>query len=321
MARLISLGIIALLIAMLGLTFYQIFAPFLVPLFLAALTAFLGQPVFRYCLTRCRNRRSWAALLSTSAIIAAVMLPLLVSIVLGVLQLIVITFQSRDAFVNAIAKTQVSDSGQVLHDPADDSEPHAARPNWQQNFVGQGVSLLDRVCGPELSWIEIDVLHSVTADDIEAIKADGAVLRVSREAWVSEQMQRLRGVLQQVVLQTVRVLARSLGYAANLVAALAALVIALIVYTIALYYFFLDGVDLLLAAESLIPMDRMRQRELIAHFASSVRAVVMATFLAAIGQGLATAIGIKLVGMASTAACPPSRQRRSVSSSFSNNTA
>ena len=297
MARLISLGIIVLLIAILGLTFYRIFAPFLVPLFLAALTAFLGQPIFRYCLARCRNRRSWAALLSTTAIIAAVMLPLVVSIVLGVLQLVVITFQSRDAFVTAIEKARFTETGQMIEDSGDDLGAHAARPIWQQKFVGQGVTLLDRVCGPELSWIEIDVLHSVTADDVEAIKADASLLRVSRETWVGEQMQRMRGVLQQVVLQSVRVLASSLGYAANLVAALAALLIALIVYTIALYYFFLDGVDLLTATETLIPMDRVRQRELIANFASSIRAVVMATFLAAVGQGLATAIGIKLVGM------------------------
>ncbi len=297
MARLISLGIIALLIAMLGLTFYQIFAPFLVPLFLAALTAFLGQPIFRYCLTRCRNRRSWAALLSTGAIIGAVMLPLVVSIVLGVLQLVVITFKSRDAFITAIDKARFNETGQLIDNSGDDPGAHAARPNWHQNFVDHGVSLLDRACGPELSWIEIDVLHSVTDDDVAAIKADGTLLRVARTVWIGEQIHRLRGVLQQVVLQSVRVLASSLGYAANLVAALAALVIALIVYTIALYYFFLDGVELLTAAESLIPMDRLRQRELIANFASSVRAVVLATFLAAVGQGLATAIGIKLVGM------------------------
>lgn len=297
MARLISLGIIGLLIAILGLTFYQIFAPFLVPLFLAALTAFLGQPIFRYCLTRCRNRRSWAALLSTCAIIAAVMLPLLVSIVLGVLQLVVIAFESRDAFVTAIEKARSHESGQFVEDSVDDHKAPAARPNWQQDFVGHGVSLLDRACGPELSWVEIDVLHSVTADDVEAIKADHSLLRVSREAWVGEQMQRLRGMMQQVVLQSVRGLAKSLGYAANIVAALAALLIAAMVYTIALYYFFLEGLDLLTAAESLIPMDRVRQRELITKFASSVRAVVMATFLAAVGQGLATAIGIKLIGM------------------------
>ncbi len=291
MARYISLAILALLISVLGLTFYQVFAPFFVPLFLAGLTAFLGQPVYRHFLRRCGDRKPLAAALSTTAILSGVMLPLLVTILLAALQLVVLAFGTRDKFLDAMSSARINQSGQV-----ELNESHRiAAP--RTDFVTLGTDLLERACGKELSWIETEVLHSIASDDVDAIKADPKLLRQQRQEWVYEQLQRLQGMMKQLLMQTIGFMARGLGYAANLVAAVGALLIATVVYAIALYYFFLDGVELLTAAEALIPMEPTQQRALITQFAASVRAVVMATFLAAIGQGVATAIGIKLVGV------------------------
>lgn len=291
MARYISLAILALLISVLGLTFYQVFAPFFVPLFLAGLTAFLGQPIYRYFLRRCKDRKPLAAAFSTGAILSGVMLPILVTILLAALQLVVLAFGTRDKFLDAMSRARINPEGQVELD-----ESHrAAVP--RNDLVVVGTDFVERACGNELSWVETDVLHSISPDDAVAIKADPTLLRKQREAWVYEQLQRLQSMMKQLLMQTIGFMARGLGYAANLVAAVGALLIATVVYAIALYYFFLDGVDLLEAAEALIPMEPTQQRALITQFAGSVRAVVMATFLAAIGQGVATAIGIKLVGI------------------------
>jgi predicted PurR-regulated permease PerM len=65
---------------------------------------------------------------------------------------------------------------------------------------------------------------------------------------------------------------------------------------LALYYFLADGPGLLAAAEALIPIEHAHQRQLAKRFVTTVRAVVFATFLAALGQGLATAIALKIVG-------------------------
>lgn len=291
MARYISLAILALLIAVLGITFYQVFAPFLVPLFLAALTAFLGQPIFRYFLKRCKERRALAAALSTGTILTGVMLPILVTILLAVLQLVVLAYGTREKFMDAMNRARINATGQVeLHDGATPQQP-------QHDLVAMGVDGLERVCGPDVSWIETELLHSLTQDDVTDIKADASLLRERRARWVEEQLHRLQGIVKQVLMQTIGFMAQGLGYAANLVAAIGALAIASIVYAIALYYFFVDGVELLQAAEALIPMDPQQQRALLAQFAASVRAVVLATFLAAIGQGIATAIGIKVCGI------------------------
>lgn len=291
MARYISLAILALLISVLGLTFYQVFAPFFVPLFLAGLTAFLGQPIYRYFLKRCKDRKPLAAAFSTTAILTGVMLPILVTILLAALQLVVLAFGTRDKFLDAMSRARITPSGQV---ELDESQRVSVPRN---DFVAVGADWIESACGKEISWIETEVFHSISTDDAAAIKSDPSLLRQQREAWVYDQLQRLQGMMKQLLMQTIGFMARGLGYAANLVAAVGALLIATVVYAIALYYFFLDGVELLSAAEALIPMDPTQQRALISQFAASVRAVVMATFLAAIGQGVATAIGIKLVGV------------------------
>lgn len=69
-----------------------------------------------------------------------------------------------------------------------------------------------------------------------------------------------------------------------------------LMFVIALYYFLADGPALLTAAEGLIPMAVDYQRELINRFEKVVRAVVMATFLAAIAQGITTALALQFLG-------------------------
>lgn len=69
-----------------------------------------------------------------------------------------------------------------------------------------------------------------------------------------------------------------------------------LMFVIALYYFLADGPALLTAAEGLIPMAVDYQRELLDQFQKVVRAVVMATFLAAIAQGITTALVLQFLG-------------------------
>ena len=65
----------------------------------------------------------------------------------------------------------------------------------------------------------------------------------------------------------------------------------------ALYYFLADGPALITAAEVMIPLPVNHQRRLCERFATVVRAVVTATFLAALIQGFATAIALQVCGM------------------------
>ncbi len=86
-ARLVSLAVILTLIIVLGVTFFRIVAPFIMPMFLAAVLAILCQPLYRYFFERFGRRRARAAGLTTAAVVSVVVIPTVVGISLGVLQL------------------------------------------------------------------------------------------------------------------------------------------------------------------------------------------------------------------------------------------
>ena len=75
MARFVSLGILTLLIIILGITFYHVVAPFLLPLFLAGVVSLLFRPFYRACLEKVGNRPAWAAGITTAITLAVILIP------------------------------------------------------------------------------------------------------------------------------------------------------------------------------------------------------------------------------------------------------
>jgi len=87
MARLVSLLLMGAVIVMLGLTFYQVMAPFLMPLFLAGVLAVLCQPVYRRFLVWTKDRTPLAAGLTTCAVLMIILVPLTLGTVAAARQL------------------------------------------------------------------------------------------------------------------------------------------------------------------------------------------------------------------------------------------
>ena len=86
MNRFISLTVLLVLIGLLGSTFYQVIAPFLLPLFLAAILSVLCQPVHLYFLRKLGGRSAWAAALTTTAFAVAVVVPLVIGTFIGTIE-------------------------------------------------------------------------------------------------------------------------------------------------------------------------------------------------------------------------------------------
>lgn len=296
MARLVSLGIIAALIVVLGITCYRVIAPFLVPLFLGGITAMLCQPLFQYFMQRFRDRRHWAAAATTATVIGGLTLPLLIGILFGVVQIVLWTYEGIDK------ASQVS-----LLDVNSDTRLNVER-------------VRDTVFGYYDKWYLGDDVHSVdrdllklTKEEIESLAKNRNLLTERRKAWFdrwfekqfTEANSQLGEAMKGLAAKTLGVVGNTIGHTIgvtigttlHLLASLAGLAVALAVFALALYYFLADGPELILAAETLIPIDRAHQRELASQFAKTVRAVVLATFLAALAQGLATAIALKIVGV------------------------
>lgn len=71
----------------------------------------------------------------------------------------------------------------------------------------------------------------------------------------------------------------------------------LFIMFVAVFFFFLDGKSMTTSVVRLIPLDVRHQHELLSEFSAISRAVVLATLLSALAQGLLTGLGLWFVGM------------------------
>ena len=241
MARLVSLLLLGAVIVLLGLTFFHVLSPFLMPLFLAGVLAILCQPVQRRFLIWTKGRNGLSAGLTTFVALALMLLL---------------------AFFTYLAARQLYDLAQT-------------------RFQGSDWNAMTR---------------SVTGSRF----VDGLIRRY--EAMTDETVDRdeLRSEIQTRLRDSSAALAaRTLGSAGATLSILGravSLVVSVLTFVIAVYYFVADGPKLIEGAQKLIPVHDDYKRQLLTRFDQAVRAVVSATFAAALGQGLATAVGMQIAG-------------------------
>ncbi len=113
MVRLISLGVLLVLIIFLGITFYQVVAPFLLPLFLAGVVTILCRPLHGRILRRLPDRPRLASGLTTGSVLAIILVPLLVGVLVATLQLYSV---AREAIGSADWDQQLSRLSRIASD-------------------------------------------------------------------------------------------------------------------------------------------------------------------------------------------------------------
>ncbi len=238
--RLVSLAVLSALIVLVGSAFYQVVVPFLLPLFLAAVLAVISQPLQRYFLKKSGGRAAWAAGLTTTALMAMLVVPLAVG-----------------TFIAAVQ----------LRDVADQSLGR----DWRD-----GLDLLwSRLLGLDLERLSPYVPGGLSDTRLVEIKTE-----------LSKNLQSLATMLA----------GKTFDFATSALGVFVSLAISGGMFVTALYYFLADGPAILAAAEELLPVPIEYQRRLADKFATVVRAVVTATFLAALAQGLATALALQFCG-------------------------
>jgi predicted PurR-regulated permease PerM len=241
MNRMISLTVLLALILLLGGMLYQVIAPFILPLFLAAVLAVICQPLHNYFLRKTGQRAAWAAACSTAALVAIVVVPLVAGTFISAVQLYSLADQHLDG-------------------------------DWHR-----GLELLwRRVVSPAVVRLKPYVPGGLSDEQITGFRDQ-----------FGENLQSLAG----------QIAGRTFQFASSTVGAFVSLSVAGGMFITALYYFLSDGPALITAAEVMIPLPVNHQRRLCERFSTVVRAVVTATFLAALIQGLATAIALQVCGM------------------------
>jgi predicted PurR-regulated permease PerM len=241
MARLVSLLLLGAVIVLLGLTFYHVLSPFLMPLFLAGVLAILCQPVQRRFLVWTKGRNGLSAGLTTFVALAMMLLL---------------------AFFTYLAARQLYDLAQT-------------------RFQGSDWNAMTR-----------SVMGSRFVDGLIRRYEETTEETVDRDELRSEIQTRLRESSAALAARTLGSAGATLSFLGRAVS----LVVSLLTFVIAVYYFVADGPKLIEGAQKLIPVHDDYKRQLLTRFDQAVRAVVSATFAAALGQGLATAVGMQIAG-------------------------
>src|SRR5437867_1443792 len=109
MARLVSLAILTTLIVFLGITFFQIVAPFLLPLFLAAVTAVWCQPLLGFFKRKFRGRVRIAAAATIVSVGTLLFIPLVLAVVTAAWQLKNLAEWGREKVSSTVSKLQHTD--------------------------------------------------------------------------------------------------------------------------------------------------------------------------------------------------------------------
>lgn len=311
---------------------YRVLANFFVPLFLAVVLAVMFRPWHRWILERCRGRTHLAALLSTVAVVLSVLIPLG-----GVLSLaareglaIVATVDVRTVRAR-LDKLRTRLHLEIPHGEAVQnleaallrllSAVRSPTPRAEQEAAFTAVAEQWRTLHDALNESErspftalADSLTSLRREDLGTAEFHAAVeqallaLRHGEELLLGDMPGAYLKKLANPSAEQLRALRdRGLAIAksglaeatAGTAAGLGQLFLAGTIMLVALFFFFADGPSLVDGVTRLTPLDERYQRELIGEFDKLSRAVVLATLLSAVVQGLLAGIGYWLTGVGS----------------------
>lgn len=278
MARLVSLAILTGLIVFLGITFYQIVAPFLLPLFLAAITAVWCQPLHGYFLRKFRGRERVAAAATMTSVCLLLFVPLTLAIVSAAWQLKDLAVIGRAKVSATVEKFQHAD----------------------QSSNDELKAQVRKLATKTLDYVQPLPGESATAAEREVAEAERRRLLDEFEQGLTDAVQDAGPPLQELAM-------KSLGIAASggwglttktfgLLGAAIGLMIGLTMFLIAFYYFLCDGSSLLDATQKLIPVQIDYQKQLIHEFNRVMQSIVSATMLSSIAQGVATSLVLYFLG-------------------------
>ena len=341
MARILSFVVLGAILLVMGALFFQVMAGFFVPLFLAVLLVVMFRPVHRWIVVRARGRERLAAGLTTLAILAIVMAPLILVLIQAGFEASSIAQHWNSAAAKEKFATLRDKTGLALPPPpmlaalervdaALDACSASDDPDAQSlEELSTAVSELTAALDTELAtsdeappWSATHSAERLKADHEELVAAAGIDDAAERVAEVKRRLNALRTDLlgspwkiwlkrqanpsdeQLVVWRTkARQFADSLAvggaqYAGDV---LPDLLIGLAVMIVALYYFLADGPAMIKSLMKLSPLDDRYEEQLLNEFATVSRAVVVATLLSAVVQGVLAGIGYLFAGLGSVA--------------------
>ena len=336
MARLVSLVVLVAIILVIGVLFFRVMATFAVPLFLAAVLVVIFGPMHTALTNRLRGRHRTAAVLTTIIIALSVLVPVACVVTLAVMEGITLAsemedVQFRDRFFRLRRSlgleppyAQELDGMQAAFNKL--AHPQQGETPMETDVVVENIldrlsdlerRMLDRMAETEEEAID-ELRAALTELESEARQQPGTLAYENALAAAIDEFDDLRiilagGRLQAYMIDLTNLSNEELGdltqrsfagvtswllpVAGATTAIILKIVIGVIILLVAVYYFLADGPAMVRTTMRLVPLDDRYERELLAEFAQISRAVVLATLLSAVVQGLLAGIGYAAAGL------------------------
>lgn len=333
MSRLVSFAVLIGILVVIVVLFYQVMAVFLLPLFMAALLGVVFQPLYRWSFEKFWKQRYLAAGVTTFLVLVVVLAPAGLVVTMAALQSISVFERIHATDVAGKAKLLRQDFDLDIPDQVDLHQFDASLNNWrEQQKLGAIPTasskdvdiLLRRLDRLEKAAAEAQAAETPSADALQAalhklqksppqtLEHDDAVLEVDNEY---RQFRRaylggsLKGWLKELANpsdeQLEAALKRASSSAGSPLIALGGDTLAIlgqtllgIVITLASLFFFLaEGENMVNAVVRLSPLEEKYLRELLEEFVRVCRAVVTASLLSAVVQGMLAGLGFYIAGM------------------------
>jgi predicted PurR-regulated permease PerM len=270
MARLISLVVLMVVLTAVGAVFYQVMAGFLVPLFLAVLLVVMFRPVHQWFMDRCGGRGHLAAGLTTATILVAVLAPL-----------------------GAVLVQAAREGGRIVRElvgPENDPRQTAATENGAATDTAAATPPDETTTAKAEDPPDGDTatqlgqsapMHRLVAQTVRQL---GLPFTEEEQQHVADVLvERLQTVAQPLLLGGVQVVGRTL--------------LGLIVMIVSIYFFLFDGPRMIESLIAFIPLEAGHTQELFSRFVNVSRAIVTATLLSAVVQGILAGIAYHVAGL------------------------
>lgn len=333
MARLVSFLVLIGILVIISIVFVRVMAGFLVPLFLAALIVVVIQPLHRWILARCRDYRYVAATVTTSLVVLIVLLPIGLVVTTAILEGLSLFDQLQLVDVRTRLDNLRGEFNLVIPQKENLYRIEASLRRWRsQQLVGDSPdirpgaveNLLDRVREIE-AWLiaqgdaappadiakvkeALETLHKAPPG---SLKSDDALARADAEfrdfkrkllggtyrAWLAEAANPTDAQLEQLRRQVLSAAGPVLSFGGDTAKLVGRVLFGLIIMIAALFFMLAEGPKMLEALIRISPLEEQYVRALVVEFDRACRAIVSATLLSAIVQGLLAGIGFYVVGL------------------------
>ena len=332
-ARVVSFLMLVGILIVIATIFFRVMASFLVPLFLAALLGVVVQPLHRWTLEKCRGYRHWAAGITTSLVLLIVLLPIGLVITTAILEGASLLEQLQMADVRA--KLDTLRANLNLDMPLRDHlhRMEAMLKQWRAEQIRGDIptveakaveNLIDRTedmeawikgQGPDAPAADVAPLRealidlqgaasgSVAQDDalalavVEFKEFKGDLLGGPYRAWLveaanptDEQMETIRRNLRSAA-------GPALSFGGDTLKLVGKVLFGILIMIAALFFFLAEGQKMVEALIRVSPLEEQHVRELVAEFVRACRAIVSASLLSAVVQGLLAGIGFYVAGL------------------------